>query len=243
MTEQKNTVGGISFIMPAYNEEECIEAAVTEAHKAVKEITDTFEIVIVDDGSADRTPELLAGLSAKFPELRIVRHNKNIGYGAALRSGFTAAKMPLVFYTDSDCQFDPREIPALLPFIGDNDIVAGYRIRRKDNLLRFLVSRSYNLMIRTLFGVRVRDINCAFKMFRREVFDVLKIESDQFFVTAEIFAKARRLGLSVREVGVNHFPRRAGRPTVHPADIPRTLKEILQVRSSVKNCRANKHER
>jgi glycosyltransferase involved in cell wall biosynthesis len=237
MTNSGTEGYAVSFILPAYNEEACIESAVTDALAALRKYTSRFEIIVVDDGSADATPELLAKLDASVPELRVIRHERNIGYGAALRTGFKAAKMPLVFYTDSDCQFDINEIERSLPLSKDYDVVTGYRIRRKDTLLRYLVSRCYNLLVRLLIGITVRDVNCSFKLFHRNVFDSFEVESNEFFVDAEILAKARALGFTICEIGVTHFPRRAGIPTVRVSNVPRTLRELSRIRNSIKKLR------
>ena len=223
----------VSCVLPAYNEEDCIEKAVTEAVAALAGCTRRFEVV-VDDGSADRTPQIHAALIAQEPRVRTIRHPKNRGYGAALRSGFLDARCDLVFYTDSDVQFDMRQIKDLLPLSDRYDIVTGYRIRRQDPLHRLMLSRSYNRLVRLFFGFRVRDINCALKMYRRGIFREFTIESDDYFVDAEIFAKAHALGRTIGETGVSHFPRYGGQTRVKPSAIPQTLKELVRIRRSLR---------
>jgi glycosyltransferase involved in cell wall biosynthesis len=217
----------ISVVLPAYNEEENIERQVRSVDEVVRAMQfDDYEIVVVDDGSRDGTRSVCEGMAATVPALRLVVHEVNLGYAAALRTGFTSAKMPLVFYTDADNQFDVRELKNLLPGIDDYDIVCGFRIYRFDPFSRLVLSWGYNLLVRILFGIRVRDVDCAFKLFRREVFDRISIESKKFFVDTEILAKAARDGMKMTEIGVRHYPRTAGESTVRPSHVISTLAEI-----------------
>ncbi|MEW5945096.1 MAG: glycosyltransferase family 2 protein [bacterium] len=224
----------VSFVMPAFNEEGNVRAAVRRAAEALEKFAADYEIVFVDDGSSDATGAILDSLAAETPALRVIHHGVNKGYGAALRSGFLAARFPLVFYTDADNQFDPMEIGKFLPHAADFHVVAGRRVRRADPLIRLVCSKTFNLAVGLLFRVGVGDVNCAFKLFRREVFDALAIESDDFFVDAEILAKARALGFSIKEIPVSHFPRTSGAPTVGAGDVPRTLRAIFRIRRSLK---------
>jgi dolichol-phosphate mannosyltransferase len=134
-----------------------------------------------------------------------------------------------VFYTDSDMQFDVKEVKNLLPAIEDYDIVCGFRIYRYDPLSRLFAAWGYNLLARTIFRLRVRDIDCAFKLFRREVFDVIQIRSKKFFVDTEILAKARRHGFKMTEIGVRHYPRAGGRSTVRASHVISTLRELAKM--------------
>jgi len=217
----------ISVVLPAYNEEDNIERQVRSVDEVVRAMRfDDYEIVVVDDGSRDGTRAVCERISGEVPALRLLVHEVNLGYAAALRTGFTGARMPLVFYTDADNQFDVRELKNLLPGIDDYDIVCGFRIYRFDPFSRLVLSWGYNLLVRILFGIRVRDVDCAFKLFRREVFDRISIESKKFFVDTEILAKAAREGMKMTEIGVRHYPRTAGESTVRPSHVISTLAEI-----------------
>ena len=227
----------VSFIMPAYNEEGNIREAVKSAKNALDELTDDYEIIVVNDGSTDATGRTLDEMRAEIPQLQAIHHPANRGYGAALRTGFLAAKFPLVFYTDSDNQFDINELRLLLPLSEKYHIVTGCRINRKDSFTRLLFSRGFNLLVRLIFHTPVRDVDCSFKLFRREVFDAIKIESDNFFVDAEILAKAVASGFSIYEIEVKHLPRHAGHTTVSLRAIPRTLRELLRIRRSIRIAR------
>ena len=152
-----------------------------------------------------------------------------MGYGAALRKGFTSATSDLIFYTDSDLQFDMREIKNFLPAIDDYDIVVGFRIYRNDPLNRLILSWGYTLLMKLLFRVWARDVNCAFKLFRRSVFEKIKIRTDDFFVDAEVLSKAAYFKFGVTEIGVRHYPRKAGRSTIRPTHILTTLKELGKI--------------
>ncbi|HMB71215.1 MAG TPA: glycosyltransferase family 2 protein, partial [bacterium] len=159
----------ISVVLPAYNEEDNIEKQVSDVNDVLTAMRfDEFEILVVDDGSRDRTREVCETLAASVPALRLLLHETNQGYARALRTGFTSAAMPLVFYTDADNQFDMRELKNLLAAIDDYDIVCGFRIYRFDPFSRLVLSWGYNLLVRILFRIRVRDVDCAFKLFRRE---------------------------------------------------------------------------
>jgi len=220
----------ISFVLPAYNEEDNIEKAVRAVVQAAETIDiEDYEVVVVNDGSADRTAEILERLRVENPHIRPIHHPKNLGYADALRTGFTSAKLPLVFYTDSDLQFDVKEVKNLLPAIEDYDIVCGFRIYRYDPLTRLFLAWGYNLVARTVFRLRVRDIDCAFKLFRREVFDVIQIRSKKFFVDTEILAKARHHGFRMTEIGVRHYPRAGGRSTVRASHVVSTLRELIKM--------------
>ncbi|MFN8177399.1 MAG: glycosyltransferase family 2 protein [bacterium] len=217
----------ISVVLPAYNEEENIERQVAAVDGVCRDLRfDEWEILVVDDGSRDGTRAVCERMRESFPMLRLIVHETNQGYAQALRTGFTSATKPLVFYTDADNQFDVRELKNLLPSIDDYDIVCGFRIYRFDPFTRLVASWGFNLLVRVLFRIRVRDVDCAFKLFRREIFDRIHIESKRFFVDTEILAKASKLGLRMTEVGVRHFPRVAGRSTVRPSHVFHTLVEI-----------------
>ncbi|HEC83512.1 MAG TPA: glycosyltransferase family 2 protein [Firmicutes bacterium] len=220
----------ISFVLPAYNEEENIEKAV----RAIVDVAEgldleDWEIIVVDDGSTDATGAIIDRLHQENPRIRPIHHESNLGYADALRTGFTSARCKLVFYTDSDLQFDVREVKNFLPAIEDYDIVTGFRIYRYDPLSRLILAWGYNLIARTIFRLKVRDIDCAFKLFRREVFDVIEIRSKKFFVDTEILAKARYHGFRMTEIGVRHYPRAGGRSTVRPSHVLSTLKELAKM--------------
>jgi glycosyltransferase involved in cell wall biosynthesis len=220
----------ISVVLPAYNEADNIEKQVTAVGGVLEELRfDDHEILVVDDGSTDGTRAVCESLAGRVPKLRLLVHEKNQGYAKALRTGFTSARLPLVFYTDSDNQFDVKELKNFLGAIEDYDIVCGFRIYRFDPFTRLVLSWGYNLLVRVLFRIRVRDVDCAFKLFRREVFERIHIESKKFFVDTEILAKASKLGLRMTEIGVRHYPRTAGSSTVRPSHILYTLAEIARM--------------
>ncbi len=215
----------ISAVLPAYNEQACLRDVTESLHEALATLCDRFEIIIVDDGSTDSTGQLADALAGRLAEVRVIHHRPNRGYGAALRSGFTSAQMPLVFYMDADGQFDPSEIRLLADGIGEADIVTGYRADRRDPWMRKVFSWGFKTFIGLVFGVRVRDCDCAFKLYRRKVFNEVTIASEAFFVDAEVLAKANVLGYRVDEVPVTHRPRAGGESTVRLGHILSTLRE------------------
>jgi len=227
----------ISAVLPAYNEEENIETAVRRVSEVLGSLDlRDWEVIVVDDGSVDRTGEIADQLAAADPShLRVFHHRPNRGYAEALKTGFTNSRHQLIFYTDSDNQFDVREITSLLPLIEQADIVNGFRIYRFDPLTRLVLSWGFNLLVRIMFRIQVRDIDCAFKLFRREVFEKVTIESKKFFVDAEVLAKARYYGFRMVEVGVRHYPRPAGRSTVRASHIPSTLMELARIWINIHN--------
>ena len=219
----------LSIVLPAYHEEGNIERAVRDAAAAAADLASPYEIVVVDDGSRDRTGEILARLAAEMgARLRIVRHPRNEGYGAALRDGFRATTGDLVFYTDSDNQFDLRELSGILPLMKDVDAVLGYRVDRQDPWMRKAVSGVFNRLSSAAFGMSVRDLNCSFKLFRGDLIRALPIESTDFFVDTELVARIHRAGWRYVERGVRHYPRTSGRSTVRASDVPRTLVSLTR---------------
>jgi glycosyltransferase involved in cell wall biosynthesis len=223
-------VRSISAVLPAYNEEDNIESAAKKMLEVLQSLPfEEREVIIVNDGSKDRTGAISDALAATHPEIRVIHHPTNWGYANALKSGFTSARYDVIFYTDSDNQFDVRELKNFIAPIEDYDLVCGFRIYRYDPFTRLFLSWGFNLLVRIIFRIRVRDIDCAFKLFRREIFDKVKIESEKFFVDAEILAKARYHKFSMTELGVRHYPRTAGRSTVRPSHIFYTLKELANI--------------
>ncbi len=210
-------VDRLSFFFPAHNEEDNLRPFVAEAMEALPALARTWEIVIVDDGSRDATPAIADELAAGNPSIvRAVHHPTNLGYGAALRSGFAAARFDLVAYTDGDRQFKVADLARLTARLAGSDapdVIAGYRIKRADPLIRSLYARAYRLANRVFFGLAVTDVDCAAKLFRREALDGLRVESSGAFYSAELLIKLRAAGRSVVEVGIPHYPRTAGSPT------------------------------
>ena len=200
----------LSIVLPAFNEEDNVESAIAEATAAAERLVATHEIVVVDDGSGDNTAGRVREVAGRDGRVRLISHEENRGYGEALRSGFLASTLDFVFFTDADLQFDMGELALLLPYAGTVDVVAGYRINRQDTLVRRINGHAWNLLVRVLFYVPVRDIDCAFKLFDRRVLGDVDIESVGAMVNTELMVKLGRRGASVVEVGVHHRPRLAG---------------------------------
>jgi glycosyltransferase involved in cell wall biosynthesis len=185
---------------------------IVSARRTARKLTDDYEILVVDDGSRDATASILDELEALVPELRVLRHGENRGYGAALRTGFDAATKELVFYTDGDAQFDPREIPRLVERLTPGvDYVSGYRKRRADPPLRVLVGNPYHLIVRSVFGLSLRDIDCDFRLFRRPVLEQLELEESDGSMCIELLKKLEDSGCRFAQAPVSHYPRVYGR--------------------------------
>jgi glycosyltransferase involved in cell wall biosynthesis len=228
-------VPALSYFFPAHNEEANLEALVEEALEALPALADRFEVIAVDDGSRDATPAIADRLAAAHPGIvRAVHHPTNLGYGAALRSGFRAARYELVCFTDGDRQFrvaDLGRLTARLLAPDAPDVVAGYRIRRADPPIRTIYARLYKLANRIWFGLRVRDVDCACKLFRRPALEGIRVESGGAFFSAELLVKLRAAGRSIAETGVPHYPRTAGSPTgAKPSVIWRAVKDFWSLR-------------
>lgn len=220
----------LSIVLPAYNEEANIAEAIRQSTAAASRLCAEHEIVVVDDGSRDRTAAIVEEIAAGDPRVRLVRHARNRGYGEALHSGFRAATLDLVFFTDADLQFDMSELALLLPLIDRADVVAGFRRVRRDRVVRRFYAFGWNQLVRSLFYVPVRDIDCAFKLFRRSVFDAIDIESVGAMVNTELMVKIGRAGHGVVEVGVSHLPRTAGTARgANPRVIGRALWELVKM--------------
>jgi glycosyltransferase involved in cell wall biosynthesis len=225
----------LSYFFPAHNEEANVEGLVEEALTTLPALADRFEIIIVNDGSRDATGEIADRLAAASPDVvRAVHHPTNLGYGAALRSGFRASRYDAIGFTDGDRQFRIPDLGRLIDRFSDPDrpdVVAGYRIRRADPPIRTLYARAYRLANRIFFGVRVRDIDCACKLFRRAALAGIRIESGGAFFSAELLIRLQAAGCRVVEVGVPHYARTAGSPTgAKPSVIWRAVKDFWALR-------------
>jgi glycosyltransferase involved in cell wall biosynthesis len=225
----------LSYFFPAHNEEANAAGLVEEALAVLPTLADTFEIIVVNDGSRDRTRAIADELTAAHPGVvRAVHHPVNLGYGAALRSGFGAARYELVAFTDGDRQFkvaDLGRLTARLAATDAPDVVVGHRIRRADPLIRTIYAKAYRLANRIFFRLRVTDVDCACKLFRREVLEGVHVESQGAFFSAELLIKLRAAGASVVEVGVPHYARTAGSPTgAKPQVILRAVRDFWRLR-------------
>lgn len=224
----------ISVFFPCYNEEANVENTTHAAVKALERIADDYEIIIVDDGSKDRTGEIADRLAAEIPHVRTVHNRPNLGYGGALQAGFRAAKKPWVFYTDGDGQFDFEEIGKLLPLLADYHIISGYRIDRKDPLIRKFNAWGWTVLSNLVLGLRLRDVDCAFKIYPRRLFDEIEMKSMGALIDAEILAKAVRLGYRIGQIGVSHRPRIAGSQSgANLKVILRAFRELFKLRREI----------
>jgi glycosyltransferase involved in cell wall biosynthesis len=220
----------ISIFLPAYNEEASITKTVANAVSAASSIFTDYEIIIIDDGSKDRTGEIIDALAKENNKIRAIHHPANRGYGAALRSGLAAASKELIFYTDGDNQFDIAEIKNFIPFLKEADLVIGYRIKRQDPFHRLLFGKLFSLLIGILFNLWVRDIDCAFKLIKRSAVKDIELKSDGAMISAELLIKAKKKGLKIKQVGVHHYPRKGGKPTgAKPGVVIKAFFEILKL--------------
>jgi len=223
-------VRSLSVVLPAYNEAENVGPMIEACLEALPDLAGEFEVILVDDGSTDSTrAEAQEWVDRSGGRVRLLIHDRNLGYGAAIRTGFQHSRMGLIFYTDADRQFDVSELSYFLPMMRDHDLVIGFRVYRYDTGFRSFISWGYNRIVRVLFRVRVRDVDCAFKLMRAEVRDKLPLQTSDFFIDTEIVASARRWNFRIGEKGVRHYPRVAGETKVAPGDILRTLKTIARM--------------
>lgn len=197
----------ISVILPVYNEEGNIARTVISVASFLPRVCEDFEVICVDDGSTDKTSDILAGLKTRFPFLKVVRHPKNEGYGAALKSGFKEAGKEFFLLMDSDGQFDISQLSKLLPFIKEYDIVAGVRQKRRDSFYRLILGAVFRAVINFCFRLSLRDVDCGFKLFRSGFIRPIPLTCSSGLIHTEIFLFARKSKSRVREVGVEHLPR------------------------------------
>jgi glycosyltransferase involved in cell wall biosynthesis len=197
---------------PAYNDAGTIPSMVLTALLTLSRLTDDYEVIVVNDGSQDHTPQLLDELAKCYPQVRIVHHLKNIGYGGALRTGIAQSRKELIFYTDGDAQYDVRELEKLIPEMTEGvDMVNGYKKSRSDPFYRWLLGAMYRLLTKLFFGIRLKDIDCDFRLMRRAIFDKISLNSKSGTICVEMIKKIEASGFQIREVPVHHFYRSYGK--------------------------------
>ena len=221
----------LSVFFPAYNDVGTIASLALVAHMTARQITDDYEIIVVNDGSPDHTGELLDEMAGQFPWLKVVHHAKNRGYGGALRSGFATAAKDLVFYTDGDAQYDPRELlklyEALTPEV---DFVNGYKLGRSDPLHRVVIGRVYHGFVRAAFGLKLRDVDCDFRLMRRRVFEKVELNRSSGVICVELMKKVQDHGFRIAQVGVHHFHRSYGKSQFFNfRRVGRTLLDLMKL--------------
>ena len=229
-------LGSLSAFLPARNEEANLLPMARAVLDVLPDVADAWELIIVDDGSRDGTGAIADALARREPGVRVVRHRRSGGYGAALRAGVRAARYDFVFYTDADRQFDVAQLPVLIRELDRADVVVGYRYARADPLPRRLSAAAWNRLVRRLFRLPVRDVNCAFKLFRRSVLAGLRLETDGATISTEIMARLGAAGARIVEVPVDHFPRRHGAPSGGElAVIARAFVELAHLRRHLRD--------
>lgn len=227
----------LSIFFPFYNEEANIERVVRAALEAAPNFADKFEIIAVNDGSRDRTGEIAERLASEFPGVvRAAHNNPNLGYGGAVARGLREAKYDWIFFTDGDGQFDIREMDKLITLLEKCDFAVGYRMKRADPLIRRTNAFCWGMLVRALFGLKVRDIDCAFKLLPRSLIDKIELRSQGALISTELLARARYRGLRIAEVGVNHYPRVAGQQTgANLRVILRAFRELFKLRRHIRS--------
>ncbi len=220
----------ISFTFPCYNEEANVGAVIEQAVKTGEEYGVDYEVVVVDDGSRDRTADVVRQWAQKNPRVKLVRHDYNIGYGAGVRSGIKHCTKDLLLLTDGDNQFHISDIEKLFSKIDSCDVVAGYRLSRKDHAGRRLNGFLWSHLTRLLFGLKLRDMDCAFKLIRRKCLQGIDLRSDQLLINAEMLGRLKKKGCKIQEIGIPHYARTAGKATAtHPVKILKTFGELASL--------------
>lgn len=227
-------LAGLSIVLPCYNEEQNVEAMVADARRAAQAFSDDHEIVVVDDGSSDRTGQIAAALAARSGSVRLVTHPRNRGYGGAVRSGLAAARKEWVLLTDGDRQFDMMQLEAFVPRTATADLVAGRRADRADPFGRRVAAHAWNLLVRRLFKLPLRDVDCAFKLIRRTLLEPIELTADGAMISTELVVKCARGGGRVAELDVKHRPRPAGEQSGNnPRVVARAFRELLRMRRAL----------
>lgn len=221
----------ITAFFPCYNDAGTIASIVIVADRAVRELTDDYEIIVANDASTDNSAVILDELREKYPRLRVIHHAINHGYGGNLRSMLAAATKDLIFYTDGDAQYDPAELPKLFAKLSpDVDVVQGWKIERHDPLHRKIIGRVYHHFVRWWFGLHLRDVDCDFRLFRRHVLESFPLESNSGCITVEMMTRVEQGGFKVVEVPVHHYFRAYGRSQFFNFPrVARTLIELAQL--------------
>jgi glycosyltransferase involved in cell wall biosynthesis len=219
---------GLSIFFPAYNDAGTIASLLVVAHMTARTLTDDYEVIVVDDGSPDHTGALLDEMATHFPWLKIVHHEGNRGYGGALRTGFATASKELVFYTDGDAQYDPREMTGLWEaFSPAVDFVNGYKISRNDPLHRVVIGRLYHWFVKLAFSLRLRDVDCDFRLMRRSIFDKVRLTRSSGVICVELMKKVQDHGYRIAEVPVHHFHRSYGKSQFF--NFPRVARTLVDL--------------
>jgi glycosyltransferase involved in cell wall biosynthesis len=227
---------GLSASFPAHNEEDNVEPMIADLLAALPDFAERFEVIVVDDGSRDRTFERASAVAARDPRVRVVRHEVNRGYGAAVWTGLVSGTMEYAFFTDGDRQFDVRQIADLIRALPGHDVVVGYRVNRQDNAIRIANAHAWNWLIRLLFGVPVRDVDCAFKLFDRRELQGLAIEAGGAMFSSELLARLKARGARIVEVPVRHLPREKGSASGgNPKVIARAFYELFRLYRKLKS--------
>ncbi len=234
--QNKSIAPSISVFFPCYNEQANVQRTVNRALEVLQNLGTEFEVIIVDDGSKDETGKIADAIAQQNSNVKVVHHQTNLGYGAALQSGFRAATKSLVFYTDGDGQFDIEELPPLIPLMQSYDIVSCYRISRKDNIIRKINGYCWTRLICLLFGLKLRDIDCAFKLYKKQIFDDITLCSSGALIDTEILARAAKKGYRITQEGVHHYPRTAGTQTgANLKVICRAFRELFKLHKEIKH--------
>ncbi len=219
----------ISVFFPCYNDQHSIGELVENAFLVLKDITNKYEVIVVDDGSTDKSREILQRLAKKYKDLKLIFHAKNRGYGRALESGFRNASYDLIFYTDGDGQYDVGELPVLVALMrSDVDFVNGIKLARKDPTYRIVIGNAYSLFVRWFFVLPITDVDCDFRLIRKNIIDKIKLTSKHGAICVELVKKAQFLGARFREVSIHHYKRRWGESQFfRPKNIVFSLMELL----------------
>jgi glycosyltransferase involved in cell wall biosynthesis len=229
---------GLTVFLPSHNEEGNIERVVGGFRSTLPEAADNFEIIVVDDGSSDRTGKLADRLAAEDPHVKVVHHERNRGYGGAVISGIRAASQPYVLLCDGDGQFDPADVKLLAAHIGDCDCVIGRRRHRADPLMRRVNGRVWTILMRLLFGINAHDIDCGFKLFRREILEGVELHAKGAMISTELMARLAGNGARICEVEVKHLPRLAGEQSGNSLKvIARAFRELFALYRELKSVR------
>ena len=219
---------GISVFLPSHNEEGNVERVVRSYLAELPRVADDYEVIVVDDGSKDRTGEIAERLAAENSHVKVVRHPVNRGYGGAVISGIRAATMPYVLLCDGDGQFDPADLERLTPFVPQYDVVAGRRAHRADPLMRRINGKAWTTLVRVLLGITISDIDCGFKLFKREKLDGMELRAHGAMISTELMARVAGRNAKVKEVDVQHLPRLAGEQSgANLKVVARAFKELM----------------